>query len=240
MEQKRECERIKKKKERDSESRQYSRVPYGIKHWPGVVLDVILSSSNEGEDVNSGPLSVAPTVAASFGLDTDDTHAEYLSDPSSTKDKPIEDLQVTQAATEMFIDTATSCSSSTQSDVSPNSKAAQFLQIIKAKVQESKIEQKFLSCLAPEVQEKVRRSPNIYQAFAEAVKDGQVRTDLSQELNGHFQGLNGHFQELRADIANGKEELKAAITKNAELQETLRAEQQEMKRLQQQLIDRQE
>ncbi|KFH63131.1 hypothetical protein MVEG_11168 [Podila verticillata NRRL 6337] len=73
---------------------------------------------------------------------------------------------------------------------------------------ESEIEQQFISLLAPEVQETVRASSDIYQTFAKVIKDGHgelSRAELRQELSGHFQ------------------ELKVMLSKNSELQEAMYA-----------------
>ncbi|KAF9536254.1 hypothetical protein EC957_011849 [Mortierella hygrophila] len=78
--------------------------------------------------------------------------------------------------------------------------------------------------MAPGVQETVRASSDIYQAFAKAIKDshGELsRVELSQELSGHFQ------------------KLEVMVTKNTELQEAMNAKQEEMERLQKQVLDNQ-
>ncbi|KAG0364696.1 hypothetical protein BGX24_004487, partial [Mortierella sp. AD032] len=65
-------------------------------------------------------------------------------------------------------------SSSPSSTISASSKAILLQQIATRavkKARESEVEQRFISLLAPEVQETVQASPDIYQAFAKAIKD---------------------------------------------------------------------
>ncbi|OAQ25018.1 hypothetical protein K457DRAFT_23596, partial [Linnemannia elongata AG-77] len=108
------------------------------------------------------------------------------------------------------------------------SNATLFQQVVtraSRKARESEVEQRFISLLAPQVQETVRASSDIYQAFSRAIKNGQgelSRAELRQELSGHFQ------------------ELKAMVVKNSELQEAMLAKQEEVKQLQEQALNNQE
>ncbi|KAG0367408.1 hypothetical protein BGX24_003233, partial [Mortierella sp. AD032] len=118
-------------------------------------------------------------------------------------------------------------SSSPSSAISAVSKATLFQQIATRaarKARESEVEQRFISLLAPEVQETVQASPDIYQAFAKAIKDGHgglSRAELRQELSGPFQ------------------KLEAMVSKNLELQEAMNAKQDEVKQLQEQVLNNQ-
>ncbi|KAK3848092.1 MAG: hypothetical protein J3R72DRAFT_518798 [Linnemannia gamsii] len=118
-------------------------------------------------------------------------------------------------------------SSSPSSAISAVSKARLFQQMATRatrKARESEVEQRFISLLAPEVQEKVQASPDIYQAFAKAIKDGHrglSRAELRQELNGPFQ------------------KLEAMVGKNLELQEAMNAKQEEVRQLQEQVLNNQ-
>ncbi|KAF9106554.1 hypothetical protein BGX30_008815, partial [Mortierella sp. GBA39] len=123
-----------------------------------------------------------------------------------------------------ILDTPSSPSSATDAA----SKATLFQQIVtraSRKARESEVEQRFISLLAPDVQETVRASSDIYQAFAKAIKYGNgelSRAELKQELGGHFQ------------------KLEAMVVKNLELQEAMLAKQEEVKQLQEQALSNQE
>ncbi|KAF9117739.1 hypothetical protein BGW39_001849, partial [Mortierella sp. 14UC] len=121
-----------------------------------------------------------------------------------------------------LLDTSSSPSSAT----SATSKATLFQQIVthaSRKARKSEVEQRFISLLAPEVQETVRASSDIYQAFAKAINDGD------RKLSG---------AELRQDRRFKK--LEAMVGRNLELQEALYAKQEETKQLQEAMYAKQE
>ncbi|KAF9949923.1 hypothetical protein BGZ72_008326 [Mortierella alpina] len=112
------------------------------------------------------------------------------------------------------------------------------------KVRESEVEQRFISLLAPEIQETVRASSDIYQAFGKAISHGHgdlSRVELSAELNGpFFQKMEAMFtaknRELQ-DAMNAKhEELQAIVTNN---EAVIIAKQDEIKRLQERALENQ-
>ncbi|KAG9067448.1 hypothetical protein KI688_012231 [Linnemannia hyalina] len=112
--------------------------------------------------------------------------------------------------------------------VNAASKATLFQQIVtraSRKARKSEVEQRFISLLDPELQQTIRASSDIYQAFAKAIKHGNgelSRAELRQELGGHFQ------------------KLEAMVVKNSELQEAMLAKQEEVKQLQEQVLSNQE
>ncbi|KAG0250646.1 hypothetical protein BGZ95_007134, partial [Linnemannia exigua] len=77
-------------------------VPRCIQYFPGVVLDVVLSSTSESIPVDSsvGTPSMVPTATLNPALTVDQTDAPAF---TSSEDKSIEDLKVTSALADMPI-----------------------------------------------------------------------------------------------------------------------------------------
>ncbi|OAQ22059.1 hypothetical protein K457DRAFT_131510 [Linnemannia elongata AG-77] len=100
-------------------------IPCYVKCFPGVVLNVVLSSDTEHVYVDP-PLrvpSMVPTMALHSALTVDraNARADHPSDPSS-EDKLVEDLRVTSALAEMPIeDIGTYNSSTGPSNLPPRS-----------------------------------------------------------------------------------------------------------------------
>jgi len=142
-------------------------MPHSIKHCPGVVLDVALPTAVEHVPWNAEVIS-----GRSGGL----------SDPADA-DRVIPALDITRNT------------SSPSSDVNVSPKVALFQQIVtraSRKARESEIGQRFVSLLAPEVQDTVQASSDIYQKFSKATNDGHKGIsleELRQELSGRFQEL---------------------------------------------------
>ncbi|KAG0270288.1 hypothetical protein BGZ95_001758, partial [Linnemannia exigua] len=185
-----------------------------------LTLDVVLSTTSVE------PIPADPSKFDSVGGQTDRT------DPppgAPVKDRvTIASLDVSPIPETPISDNELfNTSSGPSSAFSAVSKATLFQQIATRatrKARESEIEQRFISLLAPEVQEAVQASPDIYQAFAKAIKDGHgglSRAELRQELSGPFQKL---------------EEM---VGKNLELQEAMNAKQEEVKQLQEQVLNNQ-
>ncbi|KAG9060730.1 hypothetical protein KI688_008941 [Linnemannia hyalina] len=123
-------------------------------------------------------------------------------------------------------------STSVEPTPAPVSKAISLRQIaIRAsrETRESEIVERFISLLAPEVRETVRASPNIYQAFAEAIKDGHGKFDPAEFM----QELSGHFQELK-DLVVKNSDLQEEVR---QLQEQVLSNQKEIKQLQQRALN---
>ncbi|KAF8933054.1 hypothetical protein BGZ47_011060 [Haplosporangium gracile] len=180
-----------------------------------LLLDVVLSTSVQpilANPAKSDPVGGQTNVPAGAPV-TDRVTIAFGATPP-TPETPVSDNGLPDT-------------SSSSSATSAASKATLFQQIVtraSRKARESEVEQRFISLLAPEFQETVRASSDIYQAFAKAIKDGHEeisRVDLSKELSGHFQ------------------ELKAMVVKNSELQEAMNAKQEEMERLQKEVLDNQ-
>lgn len=95
---------------------------------------------------------------------------------------------------------------------------------------ESEVEQRFISLLAPEVQEIVRASSDIYQAFGKAIKDGHgglSRADFRQGLSEHYQKL----ETMMAKNSGLQEAVYAKQAEAAELQKAMYAKQEDVERL---------
>ncbi|KAF9084541.1 hypothetical protein BGX29_002503 [Mortierella sp. GBA35] len=134
-----------------------------------------------------------------------------------------------------LLDTSSSPSSAT----SATSKATLFQQIVthaSRKARKSEVEQRFISLLAPEVQETVRASSDIYQAFAKAINDGD------RELSGAELRQDRRFKKLEAMVGRNLELQEALYAKQEEakqLQEAMYAKQEEAKKLQEQVLNNQ-
>ncbi|KAH7054780.1 hypothetical protein BKA57DRAFT_434420 [Linnemannia elongata] len=188
-----------------------------INSYSRSVLDVVLSTTVR--PVLANPAKFDPVGAQTYsptGAPVDDgvTNVALGATP------PIHETPVRDNS---LLDTAPSLSSAT--GAAPN--VTLFQQVVtraSRKARESEVEQRFISLLAPEVQETVRASSDIYQAFAKAIKDGHgelSRSELRQELSGHFS------------------KLEAMVVKNSELQEAMLAKQEEVKQLQEQALNNQ-
>ncbi|KAG0255867.1 hypothetical protein BGZ95_005656, partial [Linnemannia exigua] len=179
-----------------------------VNHCSRPVLDVVLSTSVQ--PILADPLKFDPVSGGQTGwTDTpvNDRVTIALGITPPRPEAPASDITLRDSAV---------------------SKAISFQNIVahaSRKARESEIEQRFISVLAPEVQETVRASSDIYQAFAKAIKndDGDLsHSGLRQELSGDFQ------------------ELKDMVAKNSDLQEEMCAKQEEVARLQKQALERQD
>ncbi|KAG0052144.1 hypothetical protein BGZ90_006575, partial [Linnemannia elongata] len=176
-------------------------------------LDVVLSTSVQ--PVLSNPAKIDPhggRTNASAGAPVNSRVTVAFGATPPIPEMPVSDIGL--------LDTSSSLSSAT----STASKATLFQQIAtraSRKARESEVEQRFISLLAPEVQETVRASSNIYQAFAKVIEDG-------------------HGELSRAEFRQELSEMKAMMIKNSVLQEAMSAKQEEVKRLQEQALFGQE
>ncbi|KAF9276272.1 hypothetical protein BGZ68_010137 [Mortierella alpina] len=132
-------------------------------------------------------------------------------------------------------------------EVTQPTKTNLFRQIatqVSRRARESEVEQRFISLLAPEAQETVRASPDVYQAFGKAINHVHCensRGELSAELNGPF------LQKMEALLAAKNTELHEAMNaKHEELQAIIAnneavmiAKQEEIKQLQEQALENQ-
>ncbi|KAF9279663.1 hypothetical protein BGZ68_007780, partial [Mortierella alpina] len=137
-----------------------------------------------------------------------------------------------------------------QPNVGTSSKAALFQQVVtraSRKARELEIEQRFISLLAPEVQETVRGSSDIYQAFTKAIKDGNgglSRSDTRQENDGPLQILADNNTKLLEEISAMRREMSAyheeAKQQALDNQKKIEAKQNKVEELQKQLLNNQD
>ncbi|KAF9935821.1 hypothetical protein BGZ67_002956 [Mortierella alpina] len=130
-------------------------------------------------------------------------------------DSPHDDVNACTASTTPLLSR-----SSPSLGVKATSKAALFQEIVK-KAQKLKVEQGFVSILPPDVQEKFRASPNICEAFAEAIKARQVADSLKAQEEMHLlqQELSAKQEEtirLEKKVFDNQEEMKQLQVKALE------------------------
>ncbi|KAG0273874.1 hypothetical protein BGZ96_004617 [Linnemannia gamsii] len=140
-------------------------IPYRIKHCPGVVLDVVLSTTVEHGQANPSATLVRKGLADA----TDD---------ALIADKVVDALQVVASTTVTSI-----------SEAKPS-----FQQIVKLaskKAQVFEIEQQLISSLEPVIQKKVRASLLARNFSVQAHNDGRVEESerLRNESNGCLQDM---------------------------------------------------
>ncbi|KAF9944882.1 hypothetical protein BGZ72_001879, partial [Mortierella alpina] len=214
----------------------------GTNCCPYPVLDVALSTSVES-------VGVEPSKFDLIDCQTDLTGA--LADVA-IEDNIVTALDVSPRTPETSVASTATSSSPLYDDVA-SSKATLFQQVVtraSRKARESEIEQRFISLLAPEVQEDVRASSDIYQAFTKAIKDGNgglSRADLRQELSGPFQMIAAKNTELLEEISamrkevNSKQEVANQLQKQVlDSQKEMEAKQNKLEELQKQILDNQD
>ncbi|KAF9581652.1 hypothetical protein BGW38_001252, partial [Lunasporangiospora selenospora] len=172
-------------------------------------MDVVLSTSVQSVPQKSGPVGGQTNVPIGATLP--------LSGMSASNTDPL--------------DTSPTPGSGTIA----SSKTVSFKQIVtkaSRKAREAEIEQRFISPLAPEIQEILRASPNIYHSFAMFLKDGQ----REQELNRRFQ----KFEDILVKNSKLQEEMYAKQEEVNRLQKEMSANLEVMKQLEEQVLDNQE
>ncbi|KAF9902118.1 hypothetical protein EC991_005258 [Linnemannia zychae] len=209
--------------------------------------------SSSQESINCCPHSALDVVLSTTSPQVDGPNSSKLDSTSCSsdlKDAPT-DPQVgdsTITALHVTLETATGnfgvldASSSLLSNVDASSNTILFQMRASKKAWESEIEQRFISLLAPELQETVRASSDVYQAFTEAIKDcnGRFsRADLREELSGPFQKLEAMVvtknTELQGEISALRREMNVKQEKMIELQVASDAKQEEIIRLQKEM-----
>ncbi|KAG9069785.1 hypothetical protein KI688_009110 [Linnemannia hyalina] len=206
------------------------------------ILDVILSTSVQPVLANPAKFDpVGGETNAPVGVPVNNNVTVAFRATPPIPETPVSDIGL--------LDTPLSPSST----IGAVSKATLFQQIViraSRKARESEVEQRFISLLDPELQRTVRDSPDIYQAFAKAIKYGNgglSRAELKQEMGGHFQKLeammdmNLKFQEAMLAKQDEVKQLQDHVIRNQEemrqLQEQVLSNQEEMKQLQQRALE---
>ncbi|CAO3568633.1 unnamed protein product [Mortierella alpina] len=161
---------------------------------------------------NASQQSIEPSKLDPTDLQT---HLTGASANTAIEDNVVTALDIAPRIPETAV-ASTDTSSSAQYYVDASSKATLFQQVVtraSRKARESEIEQRFISLLAPEVQETVRASSDIYQAFTKAIKNGDG--ELSEA-------------EFRLEVSGNFQELKTLVRKNIALNEAMNVKQEEL------------
>jgi len=221
-------------------------VPHRIKHYPGVILDVVLSDGN-GPGTNS---TIGHTIASTEDIDAESQRPTHLlADTSDSDDK---------------LCTSSSDPMPQSSKVKTDSKATLALKQIMKLAQkpiESDTEQRLVTSLPPDIQAQVRASTNVHDAIVQAIKSGPVdpsgeqlvaclqelkdkmneNSELASRImdmitgNDKITARNNKLTSENNELANENNELVARVVK---LQEAFDIKQEEMKQLQSMSLDR--
>ncbi|KAG0058131.1 hypothetical protein BGZ89_001533, partial [Linnemannia elongata] len=198
------------------------------------VLDVVLSTSIQPLLDNPAKFDpVGGQANAPVGASVNDRVTVAFGASPPIPETPVSDIG--------HLDTSSSPSSAT----SAAPKAVLFKQIVtraSRKARESEVEQRFISLLTPEVQETVRTSSDIYQAFAKAIKggDGEELSEAELRQDRRFQKLEammGKNIELQEALYAKQEEARQLQEEAKKLQEQVLNNQEEMKQLQLRALD---
>ncbi|KAF9364114.1 hypothetical protein BGX34_002481 [Mortierella sp. NVP85] len=226
-------------------------VPHRIKHYPGVILDVVLSDGN-GPGTNSR--TIGHTIASTEDMNTESLRPTHLfADTSDSNDKLC-----------TFSSVSTPLLPFQSSKVKTDSKATLSLKQIMKLAQkpiESDVEQRLVISLPPDVQAQVRASTNVHDTLVQAIKGGLVdpsgeqlvaclqelkdkmneNSELASRImdmitgNDKMTARNNKLTSENNELANENMELAARVVK---LQEAFGIKQEEMKQLQTLSLDR--
>ncbi|KAG0322240.1 hypothetical protein BGZ97_007979, partial [Linnemannia gamsii] len=123
---------------------------------------------------------------------TEDNAVGILHITSPPSEKPFHDISVSRVSTAFSL--SPSKASASVEVVAPKVALLQKIaKLASKKAQAFEVEQRFISSLAPNIQERIRASSNAHNLSVEALNDGRV--EESKRLKKDF---NGHFQELKA------------------------------------------
>ncbi|KAI8358913.1 hypothetical protein B0O80DRAFT_258581 [Mortierella sp. GBAus27b] len=153
--------------------------PQRIKHYPGVVLDVVLSDSTASDPTTSATAySKQPAIC------------DQPSDPSRTATDPLVDDNVAEnlQATESNID-------------------RQTIKDAQRNALESTFEQRLVSFLPPEIQTQVLASSDVHGSIVQAIENGKV-DPLQERLVACFQALKDEMVR-NVELASRNNELES-------------------------------
>ncbi|KAF9343355.1 hypothetical protein BGX34_006865, partial [Mortierella sp. NVP85] len=225
------CNGVIFKRLRDSNHQRIN--PEYIMYHPGVVLDVVLSSFDEN-------------LSTSAGLNKD-------IDNASTDKDVIKDLQTEQEPENITSSDDRTYTPSRATTLRPMSALSglkkgssasllfkQIENLAQKSSMESEIEQQLVLSLPSNLQVQVRSSSNAREALIQAVKNGQVQLPNDQ-LIAYLQELGSNVMEIKnmasliLELVSENRDQLAQIT---QLQQDLASNQNEMKQLQLQALDR--
>ncbi|KAF9359773.1 hypothetical protein BGX34_008158, partial [Mortierella sp. NVP85] len=187
-------------------------IPHRIKHHPGVILDVVISTSHGN----------APATNA---LNIDTTN-------SSTTDHLAESLQITEppAYTSIGEDRvftpsisstlpSTSAPPNFQRDSEATLSFNQYMTLAQNASKGSKVEQDLVSSFPSDTQAQVRASANVRDSLVQAIKDGLVDRP-NEQLVACLQELNDRMMEnhsMASQIMDLVSKVNELVSKNNEL-----------------------
>ncbi|KAF9925417.1 hypothetical protein BGZ65_007767, partial [Modicella reniformis] len=187
----------------------YSTVPLRIRQYPGVVLDVILSTAvpNSSAEHPMGPQVSSPRFA-----DTPHSNAS-VSTMSSTPLPSLHSGVKSASKTKLTFREVVALAQTKAREV----EIEQRLISAQTKAREVEIEQRLISSMPPEIQARLRAS-SVYGSIVQAIKDGEV--EQSDQLMGYFQELKDELAK-NTDLMDRNTNLTTRIleltTKNSEL-----------------------
>ena len=228
-----------------------SSVPHCIQHFPGVVLDVVLSSASEKVPVESsvGTPSMVPTTTVSSSLtgDQNDAPADPPAFPLS-EDKSIEDLQVTSALAETSIGNIVTHSASTSPSTVPPSEikttskpALSFMQVVKLaskKANEShgQAQQQELSAQMAHMIKLQEASDAKQEEISQLQKQALLRQERMEQLQKLVLEHQEEMNQLQKASDAKQEEMnqlqKKALVQQEEMKQLALAHHEEIKQLQ--------
>ncbi|KAF9353396.1 hypothetical protein BGX34_011588 [Mortierella sp. NVP85] len=219
------------------DSQQNRIVPHRIKHYPDVVLDIVLSTSHgNGPETNSRNSTLT-------SVPTEDDTTIHLSNPSTTT-----------------LPQNLSFSSDLQDDLKTTLSLERQVVPLSPPL-ESDMEHRLVSSLPTDFQAKVLASSSIYEALVQAIQDGLVDRPneqlvaclqgLKQEMSRNTElaiqnhALASKNHEMTSQMMTLMARLEAVVTENnaltgrvLQLQEQLEVKQDAMHQLQLQALDR--
>ena len=176
-------------------------MPFRIKHYPGVILDVVLSTLNGN----------SPAVAG---------RSRDIANLSTVKED-VESLQVTGLSADTLTGDNGAFTLSRSSTLPPQGtlsnlkRRLSFSQITilarKDSIQ-SEIEQQLVSSLPSDLQVQVRASTNARESLIQAIKDGQI-----QEANEKFAACLQELDDKMVDIKDMASKITDLVCRNNEL-----------------------
>ncbi|KAG0231637.1 hypothetical protein B0O80DRAFT_484960 [Mortierella sp. GBAus27b] len=193
--------------------------PHRIRHYPGMVLDIVLSNSISRPSTNS--------IRARRSTDTIYERAVWERSQASS---PSTDISMIDDNASIISITSTLSPTTPTFEFREDSKASMsFKQVVRRAQRmalESEIEKRLLSCLPADVRTQVLASSNVHSSIVQAIKDGHVDR-LSEQLILCLQELK--------DAMDNNTDMAVSMYK---LQVAFDAKQDEIKQLQIQALDR--
>jgi len=175
-------------------------VPFRIKHHPGVVLDIVLSTSNENTSAVDG--RDRNGVSASMEKDVESLRVTQLHADTSSSDDGAFTLSRASSLP----------SKGTLSNLNRGLSFSQITTLARKDSIQSKIEQQLVSSLPSDLQARVRASTNVRESLIRAIKDGQI-----QQANEKFAACLQELDDKMVDIKDMASKITDLVCRNNEL-----------------------